>query len=152
MVGQVQSRWGNEECRFEDGVYFADDTVVLLEGSPAAGYRVLGREPLRTLTKADPDGWTGIDRRCAIEHQGVHIVGGGGSWEGEGFLAAVDAATGQLSWLLHLSGSEPFVEVRVDGPVVRAVSGEYPHRIEWTIPLADPPSLLVSDRSGNPAP
>jgi hypothetical protein len=142
-MGLVQSKWDNEECRFEDGIFFPDDTFILLTGSHSQGYQAAVRQPLQFLMEANPDGWTALDPVCSAEYSSMLIVGGGGSHEGDGFLAVVEAATRRLIWLLHLSGVEPFTEVRVDGSLLQAVSEEYPFRYEWTIPLESPHALHV---------
>ncbi len=145
-MGLVQSKWENEECRFEDGIFFPDDTIILLAGNPSKGYQASVRQPLHVLLEANPDGWTGIDPVVSAEYQSLLMIGGGGSYEGDGFLAIVDAATRRLVWLLHLSGVERFSEVRVDGSLLQAVSAEYPFRHEWVILLESPQSLLVKTK------
>ena len=142
-MGLVQSRWENDECRDEDGIFFSDDTMILLAGSPVDGYQTSVRQPLQALTEACPEGWTDIDPACSVESQSLLILGGGGSCEGDGFLAVLDAATRALIWLLHLSGVERFIEVRVDASVIFAGSAEYPFRHEWVIPLERPHDLQV---------
>lgn len=147
----VQTKWESQECRSEDGIFFPDDTVILLAGSPSEGYHTSVRQPLHNLTVENPDGWTDtdIDPGCSVNHQSLLIVGGGGSYEGDGFLAVVDASSRRLKWLLHLSGVERFTEVRVDGSLLQAVSEEYPFRHEWTIPLESPHSLISRTRKVN---
>jgi hypothetical protein len=61
------------------------------------------------------------------------------STEGEGFLALYRA--GVAVWALILDWSEPFHSIGLDGRVINAVSGDYPSRKRWTIPIADPLSL-----------
>jgi hypothetical protein len=142
-MGHVQAKWEDEECRFEDGIFFSDDTFISLAGSYSQGYQAAVRQPLQSLMEANPDGWTALDPVCSAEYHSILIVGGGGSYESDGFLAVVDASTRRLVWLLHLSGVEPFTEVRVDGSLLRATSAEYPFRHEWTIPLESPHALLA---------
>src|SRR5438128_3722290 len=113
-MGLVQSKWEKEECRFENGIFFPDDTVPLLAGSPSEGYRASVRQPLQALMEANPEGWTYLEPVCSAEDQSLLMVGGGGSYEGDGFVALLNASPRTLIWLLHLSGVERFTEVRVE--------------------------------------
>jgi hypothetical protein len=81
---------------------------------------------------------------CQVEASGLIVSAGATSWEGEGFIAAHQAATGDLVWLLHLCESEPFVELRLAGETILAVSTAYPNSYRWRIPLHDPAQLQVS--------
>lgn len=148
-MGHVQAKWDDEECRQEDAVFFADDTFISLSRSHPQSYQAAVRRPLQTLLEVDPDGWTTLDRVCSVEHDSMQIVGGGGSYEGEGFVAVVDATTQRLIWLLHLSGVERFTEVRANGSSLRAISAEYPFRHEWTIPFENPEALSVKSENAN---
>ena len=71
----------------------------------------------------------------------VHV--GGTSWEAEGFVAVVDHSTCQLLWLLHLSASESFTEVKIEGDTICAQSGGYPECFRWRIPMSAPEALSV---------
>ena len=63
--------------------------------------------------------------------------------EAEGFVAVVVHSTGQLLWLLHLSASESFTEVKIEGDVICAQSGGYPDWFRWRIPVSAPEALSV---------
>jgi hypothetical protein len=148
-MGLVQSKWEADECRHEDGIFYPDDTFIRLTGRPCQGYQASTRQPIQTLIQANPEGWTDIDPGCSFEYQALLVVGGGTSWEGDGFLAVMDAPTRQLIWLLHLSRVERFTGVQVDGSILQAVSEEYPYRHEWTIPLENPHLLHVNTTEEN---
>jgi hypothetical protein len=75
------------------------------------------------------------------------LVGGGGSWEGEGFLALVDGTTRETHWLLYAGEGEEFVEAFQRAGVVYAVSGGYPLRIEWEIRGGNPPSAMFERKN-----
>lgn len=144
----TQAKWGDEQCRVEDGVFFPDDSVILLSGDPRAGYAASARTQLSSLLEADPEGWTEIMEHiaCRIEAGGVIVTAGGGAWEGEGFVAALRASDGALLWVLHLAGAEAFSELRHDGGIVEAVSSEWPDEYRWRIPLGSPWELSVIAR------
>ena len=142
----TQAKWSENRCRIEDGIFFANDEVILLWGNPKEGYAASDRTSLASFLEEDPDGWTHIDEAlvpCHVEKAGTVVVGGSTSWEGEGFLAAVEMSSGALLWLIHLTQSEEFVEVNFDGENILAVSSEYPYTYRWQIPLSNPSALKV---------
>lgn len=61
------------------------------------------------------------------------LVGGGGFWEGEGFLALIDRKGRKARWVLYDEEGEEFVEAIQHSGVVYAVSGSYPFRLEWEV-------------------
>lgn len=141
----TEAKRNNEECRVEDGIYFPDDYVILLSGSPRDGYAASGRLKLSSLLEADPEGWTEIVEHvaCRVEVSGVIVAAGEGAWEAEGFVAALRVSDGALLWVLHLRESEAFRQVRHDGQVIWAVSSEYPDEYQWRIPINAPEELSV---------
>ena len=147
-MGIIQDRWKDEQSRIEDGIFFGSDECVALAGTPETGYTIGVRQPIAAFIAPNPDDWSAlietVTARDKIGDLSIHA--GETSWEGEGFIAVVTASTGQLLWLFHLSSSEPFVEVVVDGEVIRAVSGGYPSRYEWTIPIYTPERFTVVTR------
>jgi hypothetical protein len=141
----TQAKWNNEQCRVENGIFFSDDSVILLSGTPRDGYAASDRIELSSLLEADPEGWTDIEvhAACRVEVGGVIVTAGEGAWEGEGFVAALRASDGALLWVLHLHASEVFREVRHEGDVIQAVSSEYPDEYQWRIPISAPGMLSV---------
>lgn len=147
-MGVAASRWEARECRSEDGVLFASDEFVTLVGDPRGGYRSGPLERLADLLSQDAGDWIEVDPSCRFRDDtgGILVEAGGGSWEGEGFVAASSLHSGELLWVLHLSGSEPFTAVAVvEGDVV-AVAAEYPIRNEFRIPLKEPHRLVASSK------
>jgi hypothetical protein len=78
-----------------------------------------------------------------VQAEGFTLFAGSTSWEGEGFIALEQSSTGHLLWLLHLSESEKFTEVFINGSTIHAISDEYPSRFEWSIPIHSPEELSV---------
>lgn len=144
-LGIIQQKWADDLCRIEDGIFFGNDEVILIDGTPEAGYDFSARTSIERMIADNPDTWCFLYRGVPAvdEYHGVGIDFGETSWEGEGFVAVVVASTGSLIWLLHLSTSEPFVEAVIDGDNIRAVSGGYPMRYEWSIPLMAPERFEV---------
>jgi hypothetical protein len=148
-MGVVSMKWDGHECRSEDGVLFSSDQFVSLTGSPQSGYRAGTSESLELLLSRGAGGWIEIDLRCRCRDDinMVIVEAGGGFYEGEGFVAVISQLTGELAWVLHLSDSEAFTAVSVDGAEVVALAEEYPIRNEYRIPLSEPYLLrTVSNR------
>ena len=129
----------------EEGIFFPDDSVILLSGNPRDGYVASARGGIGPLLRGEPEGWAGIDENpaCRVEAGGVVVTAGATSWEGEGFVAAWHAPDGTLLWVLHLKESEAFSALRHDGEIIEATSGGYPDRYRWRIPVSRPELLSV---------
>lgn len=144
-MGIIEAKWNEEQCRAEYGVFFANDECILLEGSPGGGYTASARISASSLIETEPDGWADLTAllSCHTEKNGLAVLGGETSWEGDGFLALVEAESNNLIWVMHLYQSEKFVKVDIDGENILAVSEEYPHKYRWQIPLYNPERLLA---------
>jgi hypothetical protein len=140
----IESRWRERRSRYEDGLYFGTDDFIGLCGSPGDGYRADVRAPVATLLQSTPGGWTDLYDICSAEAGDFQLFAGSTSWEGAGFVAVEQRSTGNLLWLLHLTDAEQFTEISSDGSTIRAISGEYPFRFEWRIPIHSPESLTVT--------
>lgn len=140
LPGMAERMWRRNRIRLEDGIFFADDTWIPLtmndEGSMVAGERLA----LEQILEDNPDGWAEADPApgCEAVSGTLRAIGGGGAWEGEGFVALLEGGSGKLVWLLHLSSAERFRSMEIRGDVLVAVSEEPPNRLEWTIPLTEP--------------
>ena len=147
-MGVASTKWEAHECRSEDGILFAAGQFVTLAGTPRGGYRCGSPEPIAALLSQGAGEWIEVDPLCRFQDDasGVVVEAGGGPWEGEGFVAVVSLVSGELVWVLHLSGSEVFTAVSVNEGVVVAVADEYPFRNEFLIPLNEPHRLQVSSQ------
>ncbi|HSI14112.1 MAG TPA: hypothetical protein VK961_18840 [Chthoniobacter sp.] len=140
----IEARWRKRQSRYEDGIYFGTDDLVELCGTPSEGYRADVRAPVAMLLQSAPDGWTDLDETCSARVGEYQLFAGSTSWEGAGFVAVEQQSTERLLWLLHLAEAEPFTEISAHGDTIHAVSGEYPFRCEWHIPLHSPESFTVT--------
>ena len=133
----AQQNWKQGKCRIEDGIFFGDDRVILFDDKEQS------IKTLDQLVETKPGFWTELD--IAAEYQsreyGVQVFAGGGSWEGEGFVAVSQLEDEQLLWLIHLSDSEAFISVKIQDDNIYAVSQEYPSHWEWIIPIYHPQKL-----------
>jgi hypothetical protein len=145
-AGGVRAEFANGRSRVENGIAYADDTLVTLAGSCKHGYRAEPRVPLTPAQLASPDGWTELDDPEAhrVQNQQWIVSGGETSFEGEGFVAARRADTGALLWVLCLDDSERFVDLVIDGDTITARSGGYPDAYHWTISIHAPECLTVT--------
>jgi hypothetical protein len=127
-------------CPAASGLYFADNTVIPLFRQSSA----LAMETRRPLAQRELIDCGATTLHIAWETvAGDHVlVGGGGAWEGEGFLAALSAGT--VNWLLYLEDCEEFRSAHVDQGIVTAVAEEYPLKHTVRVPLLDPEWVQVS--------
>ena len=140
-MGTIQQKWQDEQIPAEDGIFFSSDEFIPLDGAADTGYTVGRRQPLVTLVPS----WAKVYEtvRVSDESRDLRVHVGETPWEGSGFVAAIVASTGQLRWLFQLSASEAFVKVETDGVLVRAVSGGYPMRYQWSIPIHESEKFTV---------
>lgn len=134
-------------CPAFDGIYFpGDQTVIPIEGSPAAGYTLGTRQPIDAVVPPDRLDWSPdleASDGCRLETADVLVVGGGGTYEGEGFLAAFSKPAMEGLWLLYSESSETFRKVALSDQDLVAISADPPYLYEWRLPLRRPTSLLV---------
>lgn len=144
----ASAKWEVHECRSEDGVLYTTDLFVSLTGTPKVGYQPGPTEPLAVLLSRGTGDWIEVDPQCRFQDDAGEIVveAGGGSFEGEGFVAVTRLPGNKFVWMLHLSNPEPFTSVTVDGSEVVALAEEYPYRNEFRIPLSEPHRLRVLSR------
>jgi hypothetical protein len=142
-VSLLAEKYRDELGPIDDGLYFGNDELIPLFGHPGEGYARGDRQVLTAWLEDPQEDWDDLSERVRCESEEWTLVGGETSWEGAGFLALEDRRSGELRWLFHLHQSEPFLEVRIEGDVVVAVSGDYPDRYEWTVPLAAPEGFQV---------
>jgi hypothetical protein len=71
---------------------------------------------------------------------------GGGPWESEGWIA-LEEASGELTWLLHLVDSEPFTQARFEDDMVEAVAYGYPCTTVFQIPAMAPQEAISKSES-----
>lgn len=132
-------------CRAEDGIYFADGRVVILEVEGGAVH-VHETTSLSALCDDAPEDWIGLESAARVV-AGEHVITAGGTyWEAEGWVALHAAGDDALIWLVKLEGVDPVTEVRREGDTVVARSEAYPFTVEWRIPIADPERLTVDRR------
>lgn len=145
MMSVTVAKWKEEQCRDEYGVFFSNDECILLEGEAEDGFVASARILVSSLIKNEEDNWMHLyaDPSCYTENNGFAVVGGETSWEGDGFIALLEATSDNLIWIMHLCQSEKFMEVSLEGENILALSAEYPHSFRWKIPLNNPQMLEI---------
>jgi len=139
----VEQNFREERCRYEDGIYLADDTFILLQDNlPALPIRDVAE-----LVLEEPGGWTDLTQTGqSATGTGFLLSWGETSWEGSGYLALLNERDGSLRWLLHSSVSEPFVRAMLVENAIHASSAEYPTSWDWIIPIKEPWLLSAQRR------
>ncbi len=136
-----------QTCPAFDGIYFPEDgSVVPIEGGPEAGYTTGERRTIGDVVPLDCLDWspdlepTGS---CRLETAELLVLGGAGTYEGEGFLAAFSRPSLEPLWLLYSQSAEGFRRVAWSDPDLVAISADPPYLYEWRLPLRDPGSFQV---------
>lgn len=141
----LANKWRAGLGPIDEGLYFASDDLVPLFGHPGQGYTRGDRQQLAAWLENPQGDWAPLDEKARYETEDWTIVGGGTSWEGAGFLALQDRRSEELLWLLLLNESAPFLEIRIEGEDLVALSGAQPKRYSWTVPLGSPESFRVRE-------
>jgi hypothetical protein len=138
--------WRRNRIRLEDGIFFSDDSWIPLTTGDDGRLKAGERTSLEEILESNPDGWTEVDPSAGCEASigGLKVVGGGGAWDGEGFVALLDSTTLRPVWVLHVSTGSRFRTVAVADSMILAVSGEPPEGREWSIPVGNPGKAEVS--------
>lgn len=143
-MGLIQEKWNDEQCRFEDGIFFVNDEYIALTYNPDGSFQTGARLSVQGLIQNEPDGWANLDAACDYSNGEYIVIGGGGSYEGEGFIALLGSASRDLKWLLHLENIEVVTEIVIEEGVIIATAMEYPHYNTLTIPIAEPQSGSIT--------
>lgn len=125
-----------DECLLANGFVFATGEIVVLTQDAKVSNRLT-----RDAAVERQLGFASVAPFCSASSDEWEAHAGETSAEGEGFLALYRA--GIAVWALILDWSEPFHSIELDGRVIKAVSGDYPSRTRWTIPIANPLSLEI---------
>lgn len=130
----LQADLERDECLLANGFVFATGEIVVL--TPDAK---ISKRMTRDADVERQLGFASVAPFCWASSDEWEARAGETSAEGEGFLALYRA--GVAIWALILDWSEPFQSIELDGRAIKAVSGDYPSRTRWTIPIANPLSL-----------
>jgi hypothetical protein len=130
----LQADLDRGECLIANGFVFATGEIVVLTPDAKISKRLTRDTDLEREL-----GFASFDTFCSASSGAWEARAGETSREGEGFLALFRA--GVAIWALILDWSEPFHSIALDGRTIRAVSGDYPTRTRWTIPITNPLTL-----------
>ncbi|HET6334704.1 MAG TPA: hypothetical protein VFG30_15885 [Polyangiales bacterium] len=133
-VSALQIDLEREKCLLANGFVFATGEIVVLTPDAKISKRLT-----RDAAAEQDLGFASISEFCSASSDAWQVSAGETSREGQGFVALFRA--GVAVWALILDWSEPFNALELDGRTIKAVSGDYPTRMRWKIPLADPLSL-----------
>ena len=124
-----------------DGLHFPEHCFYPIM-EEVDGRFVAGRSPIQKAALDADVATLYPDFESPAEDDAHLIVGGGGAWEGEGFLALVHRDSREAVWVLYLETAEAFVSAYVSEDTVYAVSSEYPFSTQWSIRACHPPEVL----------
>lgn len=144
----VQSRWRNRECPIYNGLLFGDGSrrpVELTRQRVPDGNRTTVRVGNIEWDKSwffeIGDRWAALIAHCELPLGGGAMAEcGEGSFGGDGYVSITDSE-GNLSWLLFLDDSNPFVRLEQRGKHLVAISSLSEI---WDIPIDSPESIRIS--------
>ena len=146
-MSEIINRLKGGESRIENGIFFADDTTVLLKGTPETGFVSASRTTVSKLAEEDADGWVSAEDEVVLaESEDWTASSCYGAWEGEGFLVLRSKADGGFQWIMHLERAEQFKSAKFDGEILIAESGAYPDEWGWRICVKRPWEIEVRRR------
>jgi hypothetical protein len=144
QVKKTQQIWDLRICPIRNGIYFANDSVALLdirmpwENTDEEIFIInLGLVSLERAQEFLEHQMTHLMQLCEQSYADLNlrIIGGEGSYGSEGFIALTEISTGILVWLVYLDCSNPFEKVSLSNGIVTATSN-LGHA--WHFPLAEP--------------
>ncbi|WNZ55248.1 hypothetical protein QT397_20645 [Microbulbifer sp. MKSA007] len=136
-MNKIEQKYNDGLCRVESGIFFTTDQCHRIYFDSKRGYYPGNLEALSSLVTENGEDWwfTTIAQEEARKGEFVAIVGGG-SYEGEGFVALKKGT--KLQWIIHLESSEVFTEVEIEKDVVIAYANNFPHKNTLTVPIDSP--------------
>jgi len=146
----IQQIWKDRRWPIRDGIYFADETVALIDiGNPqditkeAFSATVHSYVKLNTLKEFQEDYKTHLCETFKQEYPDadVTVLCGEGSHGSEGFIATCRISTNNLIWLAYLSESNPFEKASLSNGFVTAVSN---HGHKWQFPMEEPETFKIN--------
>ncbi len=131
-VAELRNRWRRSFRQLPDvdGIVFGDGQVVLashywtqnVDGTQHHFWSPIADVHLADCLKYDEQLWRDVDAWGALELGDQRILFGDGAMGSDGFVAAEDAATGELLWSIFFDWTNPFDQAHLEGPdlVVRS--------------------------------
>jgi len=142
--------WEEKRWPIRNGIYFADETVVLMDvsipwkiGDETPSATISNSIKLNELEEFQKNIKTRIGQSCEQSYPKLNLLisCGGGSHGSEGFIAMTQITTSNLVWLAYFDCSNPFEKVSLSDGVVTAVSN-LGHK--WQLPLEKPETLKIN--------
>jgi len=129
--------WAHQYLPNESGIYFSDGTVILQSFNEDESIDVVGRVSLHDLAQDFEIGIIDEDIRCSIdETTGLKLCFGEAAAHGSiGYLTLIDSKLDKLIWFAFYNGSNPFIDAKIDGTNVIAVTN---HGYRWKFPISSP--------------
>lgn len=143
--------WAEKKWPIRNGIYFADDRVVLLDvlmpwetESKKMSVKVDSSLTVQEIKECVENTKTNLASLCEATDSQLkfHIYAGEGAHGSEGFVAVTHRASGNLVWLLYCDCSNPFVELKVESNKILAKSSLDQL---WSFPLETPESVVVGE-------
>ena len=140
----VLDKWKVGQCRIENGIFFPNDEYIPLSNKVDDAISIGTRTPIQTLIDENPNYWANCDIACEYFTEEHIAIGGGGSWEGEGFVALIDNASQDIQWILQSEDIEIVEKIVIEQGIIKASALECGYRISITIPVTNPEAAQIT--------
>lgn len=132
------------ECWGEDAIYRFDGTILLLSGTPEAGYVVAEQTTEDRLGARRTPGRTRLYEMHSFSRSGVLAVAGETSYGGAGFVGVKAMNAKEYTWILHLHNYNNFLAVTLrDNEVLARSDCFFPNGAMFGLPIEKPSGVIV---------
>ena len=129
------------ECLYEDAIFFSDDTFSRITGNPISGLSTDQPEHISTISH---NNWSELHPTLETQFEDYLIIAGETSWGGQGFVACRNADDRTFNWILHLSTMNNPTKIQTTSNMIRLTTDlNYPHGVDFLIPLSEPEKLKI---------
>ena len=145
----TQQQWINKEWPIRNGLYFDDESLILLDlgmpwdtGLKAVSITISGTERISGLKEIQDGFFSRLAITCEDHYPALDrkVCGGEGSRGSDGFVALSKISSDKLIWLAFFECSNPFIKVSSSGGFVTAVSNL---QLIWSFPIQKPETVTV---------
>lgn len=138
----IKSINGSLACRYEDAVFYKDDTCQLLTFAENTVFLIGKRERIDNLIQIDKDAWTEIYPSLAFDFSGYKAEAGETSWGGAAFIGLKKSGNDSYEWLIHLSTLNNPQRMWIQGNTIHLITDlNYPEGLEFLIPVDEPEKI-----------
>lgn len=133
------------QCRYEDAIYYNDDTFRSISFNGESSFYIGERESIDKLFEDVKDGWTVIYPSLEFIYSDIKAETGETSWGGAAFIGLKKLTQDSYNWIIHLSVLNNPQAIWIKGTNIHVITDlNYPNGIEFVIPIEAPERISTS--------